>query len=380
MTTDEQEIANYHATMQLYRDSVNRVNRHDSLTTCVNRSEMTRALGQYNEALQTLLRYGEGHNDEVAASAVYWFVLGETYLDLDDRESAKYCYTMASIIDKRNCNKTYTSLQSLAWLLHQEGDTERAYRYITCSMQDVISSKAYNRLSLAGKYLPIITTAYSEKQHTSAMRRNILLLLGILSSVILCSLLRIIYKRNQRLTQMHNELEQNNGTLHRLNSQLEELNTALIESNKIKEEYIGQLFNLCSNYINEAEKSRVKLLRELKLGKTSQLKDQLSQSTMNEDLNQLFRNFDIFFLELFPDFIERFNSLLRPGEQIEVKGDNLLSPELRIYALVRLGINDSTKIASFLHYSTQTVYNYRLKTRNRSDLPKNEFVQRVQHL
>ena len=124
----------------------------------------------------------------------------------------------------------------------------------------------------------------------------------------------------------------------------------------------------------------MKLLRELKLGKTSQLKDQLSQSTMNEDLNQLFRNFDIFFLELFPDFIERFNSLLRPGEQIEVKGDNLLSPELRIYALVRLGINDSTKIASFLHYSTQTVYNYRLKTRNRSDLPKNEFVQRVQHL
>ena len=86
------------------------------------------------------------------------------------------------------------------------------------------------------------------------------------------------------------------------------------------------------------------------------------------------------FLQLFPDFIERFNGLLRPGEQIEVKGDNLLSPELRIYALVRLGINDSTKIASFLHYSPQTVYNYRMKTRNRSNIPKDEFASRVQRL
>ena len=86
------------------------------------------------------------------------------------------------------------------------------------------------------------------------------------------------------------------------------------------------------------------------------------------------------FLELFPDFIDNFNSLLRPGERIEAKGDNLLSPELRIYALVRLGINDSVKIASFLHYSPQTVYNYRMKTRNRSDLPKEEFISRVRHL
>ena len=86
------------------------------------------------------------------------------------------------------------------------------------------------------------------------------------------------------------------------------------------------------------------------------------------------------FLQLFPDFIERFNALLRPGEQIEVKGDNLLTPELRIYALVRLGINDSTKIASFLHYSPQTVYNYRMKTRNRSNIPKDEFASRVQRL
>ena len=148
----------------------------------------------------------------------------------------------------------------------------------------------------------------------------------------------------------------------------------------IKEEYIGQLFNLCSNYISEAEKNRISILGKLKTGKNKELQAQLDQSTMKQDLSQLFYNFDMIFLELFPDFIDRFNALLRPGEHIEVKGNNLLSPELRIYALVRLGINDSVKIASFLHYSPQTVYNYRLKTRNRSDLPKDEFIAHVRRL
>ena len=110
------------------------------------------------------------------------------------------------------------------------------------------------------------------------------------------------------------------------------------------------------------------------------MQEQLSSSTMAQDLNRLFDNFDAIFLELFPDFIERFNELLRSDEQIEVKGKHLLTPELRIYALVRLGITDSTKIAGFLHYSPQTVYNYRMKVRNRSDLPKDQFIARIQSL
>ena len=101
---------------------------------------------------------------------------------------------------------------------------------------------------------------------------------------------------------------------------------------------------------------------------------------MAQDLNRLFDNFDVIFLELFPDFIKRFNALLRPDEQIEIKGKHLLTPELRIYALIRLGINDSTKIASFLHYSPQTVYNYRMKVRNRSSLPKDQFIAQIQNL
>ena len=307
-------------------------------------------------------------------------MLGDTYRDMGDTQGAKYCYTMSSIIDKRNCNKTYTSLQSLAWMLYNEGDTERAYRYITCSLNDVMASNARSRLSLVGEYLPIITTAYEQKQHSSATRRNILIAVSLLAAIILGVLLWIIYQRNKHLAMMHNELAANNDKLQSLNNRLEELNHELVESNMIKEEYIGQLFNLCSSYINESEKNRIRILGKLKSGKSKEVQQQLDESTMKKDLSQLFYNFDMIFLELFPDFIDNFNSLLRPGERIEAKGDNLLSPELRIYALVRLGINDSVKIASFLHYSPQTVYNYRMKTRNRSDLPKEEFISRVRHL
>lgn len=380
MTTDPDEMAYYRPLLMRYRDTVNMVNRDDPLTVCVNTSEIEKCQGHINQALEKLLRFGEQNKDMVKQSAIYWYVLGETYRDIGDNQGAKYCFTMSSIIDKRNCNKTYTSLQSLAWVLYNEGDTERAYHYITCSLGDVMASNARSRLSLVSEYLPIITAAYEQKQYTSAMRRNILIGASLIAAIILGIMLWILHSRSKRLALMHHELAEGNGKLLTLNSRLENLNRDLVESNLIKEEYIGQLFNLCSSYINEAEKNRVKMLAKLKSGKTKEVEQQLDQSTMKEDLSKLFYHFDMIFLQLFPDFIERFNGLLRPGEQIEVKGDNLLTPELRIYALVRLGINDSTKIASFLHYSPQTVYNYRMKTRNRSNIPKDEFASRVQRL
>ena len=380
MTTDADEVALYKPQLMSYRDTVNRVNENDPLTVCVNTCEIEKSQGNIQQALDRLLQFGQTHRDLVNNSAIYWFVLGETYRDNGDTEGAKYCFTMSSIIDKRNCNKTYTSLQSLAWMLYNEGDTERAYRYITCSLHDVMSSNARSRLSLVGEYLPIITTAYSQKQRASVLRRNIMIIAVLIAITLLSFLLWIIHSRNKRLTTMHHELAVNNDKLQSLNSRLEELNHELVESNMIKEEYIGQLFNLCSSYISETEKNRIRILSKLKSGKNKEVQAQLDQSTMKQDLSQLFYNFDMIFLELFPDFIDHFNALLRPDEHIEPKGENLLSPELRIYALVRLGINDSVKIASFLHYSPQTVYNYRLKTRNRSDLPKEEFLAHVRRL
>lgn len=380
MTTDEQEVSRYQSLLMHYRDTINLVNSRDTLTVCVNTCAINKGHGRFKEALQGLLHFGETHADMVRNSAIYWYELADTYRHLGDLESAKYCYTMSAIIDKQGSSKTYTSLQSLAWLLHQEGDTERAYRYITCSLGDVMSSNARNRLALVGEYLPIITAAYTHHQQNVATRRNILIAIGTLALAILAALLSVIYRSNKRMKAMQARLSESNDSLQRLNGQLRQQGRALVESNRIKEEYIGQLFNLCSQYISDTENNRTKMLGRIKMGKVKELQEQLSTSTMAQDLSRLFDSFDAIFLQLFPDFIERFNSLLRPEEQIEIKGKHLLTPELRICALIRLGINDSTKIAGFLHYSPQTVYNYRMKVRNRSDIPKDQFIARIQSL
>ena len=314
-------------------------------------------------------------------NAIFWAVLGETYRTLGDKEGAKFCYAKSAIADKYNCNKTYTSLQNLAGLLYDEGDYDRAYRYIMLSMSDVVEAHAFSRLELVGEYMPIITTAYEKKQHTVAVRNTIIVVVAVLAAFVLGLLLFMLYRRTKKLASVRRKLAESNGQLKQLNATLNTMNSQLHESNIIKEVYIAQLFNLCSDYIGQIDNYRVGLIGKLKSGKLKDLEKTLNQSTSNAQLKDLFRNFDRVFLEIFPDFVEKFNGLLRPEEQIHTKTGELLSPELRIYALVRLGINDSTKIASFLHYSVQTVYNYRQRMRNKSTCEtKEEFVAKVQKL
>ena len=192
--------------------------------------------------------------------------------------------------------------------------------------------------------------------------------------------LLLLYRRNKKLAATRHALAVINARLKELNEELNRMNVRLSESNKIKEAYIAQLFNVCSGYIDGYEKSRLSLLGKLKSGSIKSLETSLKSSTTSVQLKSLFHNFDSIFLELFPGFVERFNGLLRPDERISPKAGELLSPELRIYALVRLGINDSVKIAGFLHYSPQTVYNYRLKVRNKATMPKEASLARVKTL
>ena len=377
---NDDELARYSELRRAYRDSLQVVNYDEANVKYINQAEKFKNKGNYAEALKVLLECEQKCHDEVQHSAVFWAVLGETYRRLDDNEGAKYGYAMAAIIDKRNCNKTYTSLQILAALLFDEGDTERAYRYITLSMIDVKEARALSRLSLVGEYLPIITTAYEKKQHTIATRRTTFTVVATILVVLLVTLLVLLVRRSRKLALVRQQLADSNGQLQELNSQLNSMNKALEESNIIKELYIGQLFNLCSNYIDQMENYRAGLIAKFKTGRMKDIEKMLNQETANVQLKQLFKNFDMIFLEIFPHYIEDFNKLLRPDERIQPKAGELLSPELRIYALVRLGINDSTKIAEFLHYSTQTVYNYRQKTRNKALMPKEDFIKNVQEL
>lgn len=145
--TGADEIAACNRKLERYRDSVSWVNRHDPLDYCSNEAEIIKSLGQYRESLQYLRQFERRHPQLVQHNAVLWFTMGDTYERLGDNDSAMLCMMRSAIIDKQSNNKTYTSLQRVAWMLYEQGDYERAYRYITCAMHDVIAARAFNRLS-----------------------------------------------------------------------------------------------------------------------------------------------------------------------------------------------------------------------------------------
>ena len=380
MASDNEDRQYYQKLMKLYRDSTDIRGGNDDISLRINQGEILKTKRQYQEAVMLLEQIRNEHPDELQHNAIFWFSLADAYEHLGKIEEAKYGYAMAAIIDKRRCSKTYTALQNLSMLLYLEGDLDRAYYYITTSLHDVIRSGARQRLSLVTGYLSIINGAHEQQQQEVVEKRNIIIAVVSLSAIMMAILLLLLYRSNKYLAAIRVQLTDSNVKLRELNDKLERANKALLESNKIKEVYIAQLFNLCSENIDQLEHLRMSVLNKLKTGQHKELALQLEHSRTQESLKSFFHRFDAVFLQLFPDFIEKFNSLLCPGEELKVKEGALLSPELRIYALVRLGITDSTKIACFLHFSPQTVYNYRQKIRNKAHNKQENFMLQVQSL
>lgn len=379
--SDAEQDEYYRKLLRSYRDTILSLNEADASGYVINVAEIFRSEGKCGEALKILTDFGQENPDAVSGDAMYWCTLAETYKQLGGNvEAEKYCFAMAAIIDKRNSVKTYTSLQNLALLLNESGDTERAFNYITCAMEDITEGNARSRLLQVSQCIPIIADAYAQVQRQKRMTR---IAFDLVVSVLVVTLVVIMVKlrhRNRRLTEMQSKLDAKNKELTVLNDDLKMANTRLGESNKIKEAYIAHLFKVCTEYIDDMEKFRMQLSRKLKGGQLAEIKAMILHPVANDALKDFFKKFDTIFLELFPTFIEDFNKLMLPGQEIVPKEKDSLNTELRIYALVRLGINDSTKIASFLHYSPQTVYNYRQKVRNRAAVPKEKFVEAVQNL
>ena len=248
-------------------------------------------------------------------------------------------------------------------------------------MEDAIFCKARFRTLEISQTLPIIAAAYDKK--VKQEKENLikyLFLISILSVVLVISLF-YIYKQLKKLSAARKSINKMYEDVKRMNGDLNELNKKLSESNLVKEEYIGSVFNLCSTYIDKMEAYRIDINRKLKSGQIAEAtKMTNSTSLVSDELKEFFRNFDAIFLNIYPNFVEEFNSLLLENEQIVPKAGDILTPELRVFALVRLGITDSSKIASFLHYSPQTVYNYRLKVHNKLVVSKDEFAVAIQQI
>ena len=166
-----------------------------------------------------------------------------------------------------------------------------------------------------------------------------------------------------------------------LPEELNGLNREISEAGRIKEAYIGRILDLMSANVSKMQAYDNRVRNALKQGKSEQLLKDLSISTRTEDeLDAFYRTFDSTFLALYPTFIQDFNALLREDARVYPKKDELLCTELRIFALIRLGIEDSVRIASLLHYSVSTIYNYKVKVKNGALSDRETFEERVKSI
>ena len=330
------------------------------------------------------------------------YVLACFYRESDEQENYLTYLIYSAMADVRISNKDIASLEELAGGLFSLGDIDHAYVYMSYCLQNALAYR--NRVRVVGisAVQDTIHQIYQERnQRQEARLRMYLVLVSVLSLISLFAFL-YIYKQMKRLKQsrqqlneannrlnkhveelskMHGQVAETNVQLTSLNEQLRDTNNQLRESNYVKEEYIGYVFSICSNYISKLDEYRKNINRKLKANQLEDVKALTDTHSMAQnELKEFYHNFDAIFLHIYPDFVSDFNALLHPDEQIVLKDGELLNTELRIYALVRLGITDSVKIAEFLHYSPQTVYNNRLKTRNKAIIPREEFAAVVRSL
>jgi len=265
--------------------------------------------------------------------------------------------------------------------LFQSGDIDRAYNYMSCALEDALFCNARLRTHEVSLMMPIIDKAY---QHQTRTKQKILtistIVVSVLSLFFLIAIWRV-YRQMKKLALARKELAQVNDHLSNLNNLLLENNNSLTEANLIKEEYIVKYMDQCSLYIDKMDEYRRNLQ---KIAITGRMEDLIlkikSKDFIDDELAEFYLNFDKTFIQLFPDFVDKLNKLLIPNEQIQPKPGQILNLELRIYALIRLGINDSVKIASFLRCSTNTIYNYRTRNRNNAIGDRDSFEENVMQI
>ncbi len=320
-------------------------------------------------------------NDSYADRALVAFLLSELYKQKHEIAMREEFLMVSAIADIKNCIKDNASLGNIALLYFVQGDIKQAYRFMQEAMNDAVFCNVRYRAAEASSSYPIINALFNENQ--KRQQRQLLTYLVMISilSVVLVVAIIFVYHQLKKVARIRRELYSSNQELNRLNADLNRAIEDLKEANYIKEEYITHFFDRCSNYIDKLGEYKKTLA---KYASTSQL-DELfrmikSNTIIEEEIEELYKTFDTIFLNLYPSFIEEFNALLMPGEEILPKHGEMLNTELRIYALIRLGINDSVKIASFLRYSLRTVYNYRTKLRNKAAGKRDDFEMLVEQI
>ncbi len=328
--------------------------------------------GKYVEALNILepvfLKQEPGtHHYAMSAMS-----LAKVYKQKKDPESEEYYLILAAITDIQLAVKENEALLSLATNLYNKGDINRAYDYIRVALDDALFYNARFKNAVIARVQPIIEDTYLQKiRHQQKNLRNYAMLTSLFVLILAVALI-YIYKQKKTVTNARKELRKANEDLLFLNHKLD-------EANIIKERYLGYFMNQCSVYINKLHMYRKNVYLKIITGQVNSLTKQPA-SDLEKDIDELRTNFDKAFLKLYPNFITEFNSLLKPEERFELEDESQLNTELRIFALIKLGITDVSQIADFLRYSVQTVYNYKSKVKGKALIESDHFEEEVKKI
>lgn len=329
------------------------------------------------EVLDLLLPWVASNDPALEDQGVIYYTMARAYSLIGDNENAVLWYAKSARSDLLVPKYEYRSLYELARCLYEKNDIERAYTYITRSVQDAVRSNAQLHKQFSYQILPVISSSYDKfvSQKNKAIVSALLVSCFLLFFLVILSVF-LIRERNRVLV-AERQTKESNLMLQQLTDQLQKNVNILQETNQVKEMYLGRYLNMCSEYIDGLEKYRTSLRKAVKDGEDA-MTALKSKEFMEKALNDFYNQFDATFLDLFPDFISQLNELLQEDKKVSYHSkERLLTTELRVLALIRLGVDDSVKIASFLRRSVSTVYNYRVKMRNASVCDREDFENRI---
>ena len=367
----------YVDSMQHYRQKILEIAPHDSYNYIFNLATYTCEQGEVDKAIKMLedylpkLRQGDRHYSIVTSTLAYF------YTHKDQPQTREKYLLLSAISDLRASILENNSLRELSIILLERQEYKKAYNYLQQASADAKLYGSRLRSLQAARLAPLITEAYDAERVRTQNRTYILLAILSVITLLLIGTIAFILSMMRKRRAAIEKINTLNQELERRNATIEAANNEMKESNRIKDEYIGRFLELSSNYIQRGE-DRAKLLNRLARDKKmAELYAELkSSASLNESIRLFYQNFDTAFLNIYPNFIKEVNSLMANGNQFEVDGGQKLTTELRILALIRLGINDNQKIADILRSSITTIYTYRSKIKSRA-LSKDTFEDEI---
>jgi hypothetical protein len=305
--------------------------------------------------------------------AVTASTLSDIYIQRGHTDTAISLLIRAAISDIESSTKETSAAFNLATLLFRQGDLKNASTYIEKAVNDALFYGARQRKVQLSAILPLIE---AEKLNIVEKEKRI----AIIYAVVVTFLLVLLIVLAIIIFRQVNKLKKAEKIITEANYQQKIINRKLLESNKIKEEYIGYFFSGNSEFYTRIEKFKKSVEQKIFDRKLDEIRFLVNNLNLKRERDELLKNFDQIFLRLFPNFTSEFNALIKDDDQVKLKEGEILNTDFRIFALIRMGIHDTDTIARILGYSVNTINTYKTRIKNKSIVPNEDFEEKIMQI